>query len=122
MKAITNEYLAEYILRYINKDIQVHRSSKNNFLIHENFPCATDAELLDFIQSNPYYGINLKDFLVGNLKEETIIISQSWELEFLKKSLLWAESFEWLHGNDYYLSDTHINQIRKNISTLSLPY
>jgi hypothetical protein len=122
MKAITNEYLADIILRQINGNIRTHRANKNNFLIHENLPCATDAELLDFIQTIPYFHETLKDFLVGNLTEETIIISQSWELEFLKKTILWAESFEWLHGSDYFLTDAHINSIKKNISSLSLPY
>lgn len=122
MNAITKNYLVEIISRYINKDIAAHRASKNNFLTHENFTCATDAEILDFIQSIPYFDIGLKNFLVGNLLEETIIISQAWEIEFLKMVRSWAESFEWLHGNDYFLSDAHINSIRKHVSFLSLPY
>lgn len=122
MKAITNEYLGETILRIINKEIEMHRASKNNILTHNNFPSATNAELLDFIQTIPYFDISLKNFLVGNLVEETIIISQSWEIEFLKKTQLWADSFEWLHGNDYFLSDAHINSIKKDIAFLKLPY
>ncbi len=122
MKAITNEYLADLILRQINKQILTHRSNKNSSFTHGNLPCATDGELLDFIQTIPYFHENLKDFLVGNLQDATIIISQSWELEFLKKAIMWAESFEWLHGTDYFLTDAHINSIKKNISYLSLPY
>ncbi len=122
MKAITNDYLAEIILRYVNKDILVHRASKNNFLTHQNFPCATDAELLDFIQTIPYFDVSIKNFLLGNLPTQSIIVSQNWEIEFLKKTQQWAESFEWLHGDDFYLSDAHINSIKKNILFLSLPY
>lgn len=122
MKAITNEYLGEIILREVNKDIEVHRASKDNFLAHQNFPCATDAELLDFIQTIPYFDTGLKDFLVGNLTEVTIIVSQAWELEFLKRTRQWAESFEWLHGNDYFLSDAHINGLKKDKEYLKLPY
>jgi len=122
MTAITNEYLGDILLREINKDIEVHRASKNNFLAHQNFPCATDAELLDFIQTIPYFDVSVKDFLVGNLPEATIIISQAWELEFLKRTRQWAESFEWLHGNDYFLSDAHINGLKKASASLTLPY
>jgi len=122
MTAITNEYLGDILLREINKDIEVHRASKNNFLAHQNFPCATDAELLDFIQTIPYFDVSVKDFLVGNLPEATIIISQAWELEFLKRTRQWAESFEWLHGNDYFLSDAHINGLKKESASLTLPY
>ena len=122
MTAITNEYLGEIILKIINKNINAHRASKNNVNAHNNLPCATNAELLDFIQSIPYFDTTLKNLLVGNLKEESIIISQTWETQFIKHCILWAESFEWLHGNNYFLSDAHISSIKKNVSSLSLPY
>ncbi|MEO5945115.1 MAG: hypothetical protein ABIP30_03890 [Ferruginibacter sp.] len=122
MTAITNEYLGEIILRIINKNIATHRASKNNVNEQKNFPCATNVELLDFIQTIPYLDVSVKNFLVGNLKQETIIISQAWETQFIKHCILWAESFEWLHGNNYFLSDAHISSIKKNVSSLTLPY
>ncbi|MBC7534554.1 MAG: hypothetical protein H7258_02540 [Ferruginibacter sp.] len=122
MTAITKDYLTDIIFRSINKTIGIHRNSKKNNFYYESFPTATDEEILDFIQSIPYFDLRLKNFLVGNLSDETIIISQSWEIEFLKKTLSWAESFEWLHGNDYFLSDAHINSIKKIATYLSLPY
>ena len=66
--------------------------------------------------------LKLKDFLLGNLSEDTIIISQSWENEFIKNTKLWAESFEWLHGNDYFLSEAHVSGINRERVFLTLPY
>src|SRR4051794_35178247 len=102
MKAITKDYLVDTIFRNINRSIDIHRNSKRNAFYYEPHPTATDEEILDFIHTIPYLDLNLKNFLVGNLSEETIIISQTWEIEFLKKTVSWAESFEWLHGNDYF--------------------
>jgi hypothetical protein len=120
MKAITKDYLADIIFRLINKTIETHRASRNNYLLHEHFPVATDAEILDFIQSIPYFDIGLKNFIVGNLTEETIIVSQTWETEFVKRSQAWAESFEWLHGDDRSLESTRLNNT--NTAFLTLPY
>ena len=122
MTAITKDYLAGIIFRVINKTIEIHRNSKKNSFYYEPYPTATDEEILDFIQSIPWFDERLKNFLVGNLDDKTIIISQLWEIEFLKKTLLWAESFEWLHGNDYFLSEAHISSIKKHAGALSLPY
>ena len=122
MKAITKDYLVDVIYRVINKTIDKHRTSKKNSSMYEQVPTATDEEILDFIHSIPYFDERLKNFLVGNLADETIIVSQSWEIEFLKKTLSWAESFEWLHGNNYFLSDAHISSIKKNTVFLTLPY
>ncbi len=122
MKAITKDYLVDIIYRVINKTIDIHRNSKKNSFYYEPFPTTTDEEILDFIHSIPYFDERLKNFLVGNLVDKTIIVSQSWEIEFLKKTLSWAESFEWLHGNDYFLSEAHISSIKKNAVFLGLPY
>lgn len=122
MKAITKNYLTDMIFRLINEKIDVHRESKKNFFYYEPYPCATDEEVLEFIHSIPYFDERLKDFLVGNLAEEAIILSQSWEIEFLKKIRLWAESFEWLHGDESFLSDAHIRNIKKDVAFLTLPY
>jgi hypothetical protein len=121
MKVITKEYLTDVIFRSINPAIDQHRESKND-IFYQEFPCATSGEILDFIQSIPYFDLRLKDFLAGNMEEEAIIVSQTWEIEFLKKTKLWADSFEWLHGDETYLSEAHINSIKKKEVFLSLPY
>jgi hypothetical protein len=105
----------------INDTIDMHRESKKNFFYYEPYPTATDEEILDFIQSIPAFDERLKDFLVGNLSEQTIIISDTWELEFLKKTQAWAASYEWLHGDGRCLSDKHLNSKRPS-DFLTLPY
>jgi hypothetical protein len=122
MKAITNTYLADIIYRVINETIDVHRESKKNFFYYEPYPSATDEEILEFIHSIPYFDERLKDFLLGNLTEKAIILSQAWEIEFRKKTQLWAGSFEWLQGDDSFLKEAHINEIKNGVAFLTLPY
>lgn len=122
MNSITKDYLTELIFKKISENIDQYRESKQQQFDNVPYPGATDEELLDFIITIPYFDIRLKDFLLGNLAEETIIISQNWENEFRKNTKLWAESFEWLHGNDYFLSEAHISGINKDRAYLSLPY
>jgi hypothetical protein len=122
MKSITKEYLADIIFRRINKTIDMHRQSKRNYMEPEQYPVATDEEILEFIHSIPYFDIRLKDFIIGHLSERTIIISQTWENEFILKCNAWAESFEWLHGDDRFLSDKHLDLIKRNAVFLTLPY
>jgi len=121
MKSVTKAYLAHIIFRLINKTIKIHRGSQHNFFYHENYPTATDAEILDFIHSIPLFDLPLKNFIVGNLNEETIIISQAWENEFIKRSQAWAESDNWLHYDDCNPSIFHRHNLKKNIA-LTLPY
>src|SRR4051794_39915580 len=111
MNSITKDYLAAIIFKKISATIDKHRESKKYQSDNEPYPGATDEEVLDFIVSIPYFHDRLKDFLLGNLVESTIIISQSWENEFIKKIQLWAESYEWLHGDDYFLGEAHISGI-----------
>ncbi len=122
MNSITKEYLADIIFRMINKTIEIHRSSKRYDLQFENYSEATTEDVLEFIHSIPYFDTRLKDFIIGHLSERTIIISQAWENEFIIKCRAWAESFEWLYGDDRFLSDKHLDQIKRNAVFLSLPY
>lgn len=122
MQSITKTYLIDTIYRMINTSIQMHRQSKNSSHYNEVYPVATEEEMIDFIVTIPYFDIDLKDFLLGNVKEETVIISQSWEIEFIKKCTIWATSYEWLEGDEYYLSDAHISHLMRQAHCLSLPY
>ena len=122
MNSVTKDYLAEIIFKKASENIDKYRESKQQQFDNESYPGATDEEVLDFIITIPYFDVKLKDFLLGNLAEDTIIISQNWENEFIKNTMLWAESFEWLHGNDYFLSEAHTSGINRNKSFLTLPY
>ena len=122
MNSVTKDYLAEIIFKKASENIDQYRESKQQQFDNEPYPGATDEEVLDFIITIPYFDVKLKDFLLGNLADNTIIISQSWENEFIKNTKLWAESFEWLHGNDYFLIEAHTSGINKNKHFLTLPY
>lgn len=122
MQSITKAYLIDIVYRMINESIQLHRQSKNNGHYNELYPGATDEEMVDFIVTIPYFDVGLKDFLLGNVKEETLIISQNWETEFFKKCMAWAKSYEWLEGDEYYLSDVHISGLMRKVECLKLPY
>ena len=122
MKSITKDYLLDIIFRRINKSIDIHRQSKGKIIQQETYPVSTDEDLLEFIHTIPYFDTRLKDFIIGHLSERTIIISQTWENEFILKCNSWAESFEWLHGDDRFLSDRHLENIKRNAIFLTLPY
>lgn len=122
MNAITKDYLTGIVFKNASETIDKHRESKQHQFDNEPYPGATDEELLDFIITIPYFDERLKDFLLGNLAEDTFIVSQAWENEFIKKTRLWAGSFEWLQGGDYLLREAHINGINKETTFLKLPY
>jgi hypothetical protein len=120
MQSITKIYLLEIIYRNINETINLYRASKKTEYDLE--PTATEDEILDFICSIPYFDERLKNFLLGNLPEQNIIISQQWEIEFIKQCTLWSESFEWLHGDNSFLSDVHLDSLKIDRTLLTLPY
>ena len=122
MNSITKDYLTEIIFKKTSETIDQYRESKQQQFDNAPYPGATDEEVLDFIITIPYFDVKLKDFLLGNLAENTIIISQAWENEFIKNTRLWAESAEWLQGNNYFLSEAIVIGIDKSKAFLSLPY
>jgi hypothetical protein len=122
MNSITKDYLVEIIFKKISDTIDIHRMSKRHLFNYQPCSLPTEDEVMDFIISIPYFDDKLKDFLIGNLGESTIIISQSWENEFIIKTRLWAESAEWLHGNDHFLKTSILNNIPKERQYLGLPY
>ncbi len=122
MNSITKDYLTEIIFKKTSETIDRRRESKQHQFDNEPYLGATDEEVLDFIISIPYFDEKLKNFLLGNLEDETIIISQAWENEFIKKTKLWGEGFEWLHGNDNFLSEVVSNGVNRKEVFLKLPY
>jgi hypothetical protein len=122
MNSITKDYLTDIIIKKIAEDISIHRKAKQQAPGDEHYPCPTDEEVLDFIIAIPYFDDKLKDFLIGNLMETTIIISQSWENEFNKKTASWAESAEWLYGEDAGALRPGEAGGGRQSSFLSLPY
>ncbi len=117
MTSITVEYLVDIIVRQVSKTITLRRNNPAEKTTPE-YAEATDEEIVDFIFSIPYFDIKLKDFLLGNVDLQNIIISQTWENEFIKKCKNWAEDMCWLDaGKDYFESPLKIAS-----GDFSLPY
>ena len=105
--------------RCISTTINQRRNNLNKYEIPET-TVATDEEILDFIISIPCFDTKLKDFIIGNLPLEAIIISQTWENEFIKKCMEWRGSAEWLKTDLPNL--TNIRNSEKVRNFLTLPY
>ena len=124
MQAITKNYLLDIIGRLAYRSIHLRRQSKENldfYDIQNNWPL-TGEEIVEFIFLIPFFDERLKDFLLGNIPEHTIIISQAWETEFIVKCNAWIESSEWLHADDRFLGDKQVDNMKKYAAVLTLPY
>lgn len=119
MQSITKEYLLDIINRKINSCIQQYRKQNPHSLNITMYPTATKNEIQEFVCSIPYFDTRLKNFLTSP-KEEQIIISQNWELEFARKCELWARSYEWMYGKPNVLNGHH--NYKNERENLSLPY
>ena len=122
MQSITKTYLTDIIFRTINQTIQVRRASQKNHLHYLNYPTARQEEILDFIQSTPYFDEQLKNFLMGKLNDTTIIISQNWETAFIVKCKSWAHSNDWLHKDTIFSIGFYPEYITRRKDSLTLPY
>ncbi len=122
MIAATGEYLINIIERRVNQTIGLHRNLSAEEIAANNFLYATNKEIADFILSIPYFDERLKNFILGFLTEQTIIISQSWEIAFIVRTGRWAESEEWLHGAFQLSMSSLANHQYHNPNFLTLPY
>ncbi|UEG50533.1 hypothetical protein LK994_03495 [Ferruginibacter lapsinanis] len=118
MTSITGDYLVNIIERCINTTIYLRRNISIESVSHETI-AVTDEEIVDFIISIPYFDIKLKDFIVGNESDQTII-SQTWENEFIKKCIAWATNEEWLKNDISFVKSIYRKEREGNC--LSLPY
>ncbi len=119
MQSITAAYLLDIIEKKMNISIHLHRKQNPHSLNMSLYAKATTNEIKEFVHSIPYFDAGLKNFLTACNEQQTII-SQAWELEFVKKCELWLGSYEWMYGKPNYINDTDAcKSSRKN---LSLPY
>src|SRR5688500_2153099 len=93
----TGEYLISIIERHVNKTIQLRRTPPGEPCYAGNNEAASNEEIADFILSIPFFHDGLKDFILGNANEQTIIVSQPWEIAFIIRTKKWAECDEWRH-------------------------
>ena len=118
MTSITSNYLINIIERCVNTTIYLRRNISVESVASETI-AVTDEEIVDFIISIPFFDTKLKDFIIGNLSDQTII-SQAWENEFIKKCISWATSKEWLQNDISFVKDIY-NKQRVGVF-LTLPY
>jgi hypothetical protein len=118
MQSITAEYLTGIITKYVSKTICVRRNLPAEYFNPKEVR-PTNDEISDFILSIPYFDERLKDFLFGNLAETAIIISQIWEIEFIKRCDNWANNEEWLKTKNTYLK---FSSQRTENFMFTLPY
>lgn len=119
MQSVTKEYLLDIISRKISSSIVQHRKQNPHSLHLAVYPSATPHEVMEFVASIPYFDSRLKQFLTANGNVQTII-SQKWELEFVKKCEQWAKSYEWMYGKPNVLNGHH--PYKSDKENLSLPY
>jgi len=122
MQLVTKFYLADIVVRAISPGIQLRRASQNNHLHYLQFSTPTNDELWAFIQSIPYFDQRLRDFLTGKQGESNIIISQTWETNFIIRVKQWADSNTWLHIDPIFSIGFYPQYITRGKDFLSLPY
>lgn len=119
MKGITRDYLLYVINDCIKITIHYRRKIADNYFSKEKIQ-VTEDELIDFVTSIPYFSVDLKDFLMGNLTVRTIIISQSWEKDFTNKCIAWATNPRWTETDMSFLAKSFTNSVIKD--ELAMPY
>jgi len=100
MNIVSRSALRITICNIITEVITISLESKQNKFYYEYDIVITKKEIMNFIESNPYFDEMLKTFLKDKFIEDVdaIIVSEEWKTAFIKKVYMWAESFEWLHG------------------------
>jgi len=119
MQSITKDYLLDIIQKKMSVTIHLHRKQNPNSLNLALYAKATAQEVQEFILSIPYFDLSLKNFLTSTSEQQTII-SQTWELEFVKKCELWLGSYEWMYGKPDCLNGVDVYKSYK--TSLGLPY
>ena len=122
MISVTGEYLLNIIELNVNRTIVLRRNAPIEGLMMECFFDATNEEIADFILSIPYFDQRIKNFILGISNEQTIIISQPWEIAFIVRARKWAESDEWLHGAFRLSMGSYADQPKGTADFLTLPY
>jgi len=121
MQSITQEYLLDIIQKKMNVIIHLHRKQNPHSLNLSLYSKSTVQEVQEFILSIPYFDAGLKNFLTTTVQQQTII-SQTWELEFVKKCELWMKSYEWLYGKPNFFNEVNDTGLNGSKGYLTLPY
>ena len=70
---------------------------KKNEFPEEDYPVITKTEVMNFIESNPYFDEMLKTFLKDKFIEDVdaMMVSEEWREEFVKRVRKMGSSLEW---------------------------
>jgi hypothetical protein len=118
MQSVTADYLVGIISRHVNGTICRRRNLPQEYFMPKTIN-ASDEEIVDFILSIPYFDERIKDFIFGNIPETAIIISQLWEIEFMKRCEQWANDKEWLSEEN---SRKNFTPYTQSSAIFTLPY
>ena len=74
----------------------VINEAKQNEFYNEDYPLVTKTEVIDFIESNPYFDEMLKIFLKDKFIEDVdaMMVSEEWKEEFIKKTRRWVGKYK----------------------------
>ncbi len=122
MISVTGQYLIGIIERHVNKTIHQRRQPPGQSLLGVGSEPASNEEIADFILSIPYFHDGLKDFILGNADEQTIIVSQPWEIAFIIRTKKWAECDDWLHQAFQPSPKYYTGPQQRGNDSLKLPY
>jgi hypothetical protein len=122
MISVNGAYLINIIERHVNKTLGCRRSRTEEKSDAKGSSNATNEEIADFILSIPYFDERLKNFMLGNLEDKNIIISQSWEIAFIVRAKKWSECDEWLHETFQLSTGLYAENSKARIDFLTLPY
>jgi len=69
---------------------------KRNEFYEEDVPVVTKKDVMNFIESNPYFDEMLKAFLKDKFVEDVdaMIVSEEWVEKFVKGVRRWVETLE----------------------------
>jgi len=70
--------------------------AKQKEFLEEDYPVITKSEVMNFIDSNPYFDEMLKIFLKDKFVEDVdaMMISEEWREEFAKRVRRWVENLK----------------------------
>jgi hypothetical protein len=122
MISVTGQYLIGIIERHVNKTILTRRRPPGETYMEVCNEPASNEEIADFILSIPFFHDGLKDFILGNTNEQTIIVSQPWEIAFIIRTKKWAESDDWLSQAFQPSPKFYTGFVQAGTDSLKLPY
>lgn len=118
MISVSGEYLVNIIERHVAVTIRRRRGCCDGNDLATDWPVSNE-EVADFLLSIPYFDEGIKNFILGNSTEKTMIVSQAWEIAFILRTKKWAESECWLQKSQVVSGGIYRNE---SGDFLKLPY